>query len=55
MQHRTKYMVKPEAPVVPTVVGHPLDVLLHAAENESDSLPWLRTQNKGCETRMLHD
>ena len=48
-------MVKPMAPTVPTAVGRLLDVLLLAAGNENDNLPWLRTQTKGCGTRMLHD
>ncbi len=37
------------APVKSTLVGRLLDVLRLAAENENDSLPWLRTQSKGVE------
>ena len=38
-----------------TVIGHPRDVLLHAAESGNDNLPWLKTQSEGCEARMLKD
>ena len=37
------------APMKSTLVGRLLDVLRLAAENENDSLPWLRTQSKGVE------
>ena len=35
--------------MMPTAVGRPLDVLLLAAENENDNLPWLRTQSRDVE------
>ena len=40
-------MVKQMAPLRSSVFGHLLEVPLLVAGNENDSLPWLRTQNKG--------
>ena len=48
-------MVKSQEPTMLSVIGHSRDVLLHAAENGNDNLPWLRIQSKGCDTRMLND
>ena len=40
---------------MPVSAGHLLDVLLQVPKNENDNLPWLKTQNERCDTRVLDD